>query len=254
VEELVCPLEWCNACIQNPMAGEGEMSIGVDVARSVAGDENVIAVARGGEIVDIFAFHSPDTMKTAGRVAERIDRFKVSGARVNIDVTGVGGGVVDRLREQGHRVNGVAFGGKALNQRKFANRGTEMWWHVRKMAEATFDAARIGEYNAGALKLPKDPTMIGQLATRRYSVESDGKIYIESKDEMRARGEHSPDRAEAVILAVGGLGRSVWNVSQDAVTDPAELVQIDREKKIQTVKELLKQAQIQADAIRGEQK
>ena len=44
----------------------------------------------------------------------------------------------------------------------------------------------------------------------RYGIKSDGKIKVESKDEMKKRGLPSPDVADAFVLTfaeVGGGGR-----------------------------------------------
>jgi phage terminase large subunit len=48
-----------------------------------------------------------------------------------------------------------------------------------------------------------DDITIGQLAGLLYEVDSHGRIKIESKESARARGVPSPDRAEALMLALG---------------------------------------------------
>jgi hypothetical protein len=48
----------------------------------------------------------------------------------------------------------------------------------------------------------KDDVTIGQLATILYEIDSHGRIKIESKESARARGIPSPDRAEALMLAL----------------------------------------------------
>ena len=65
-----------------------------------------------------------------------------------------------------------------------------------------------------------------QLAELQYTIDSKGKIKIESKDEMRRRGILSPDKADALALAFkshrefitdlvvssAGLRNSPWGV------------------------------------------
>jgi hypothetical protein len=47
--------------------------------------------------------------------------------------------------------------------------------------------------------LPDDPELFAQLTTRQAFPNSAGKIVLESKEQMRARGLSSPDRADAVL-------------------------------------------------------
>jgi len=49
---------------------------------------------------------------------------------INVDDTGVGGGVTDRLRELGYSAHGVDFGGKANAPEDYCNRGPELWFEV----------------------------------------------------------------------------------------------------------------------------
>jgi hypothetical protein len=52
-----------------------------------------------------------------------------------------------------------------------------------------------------------DEETIGQLSGILYEIDSQGRIKIESKEQARARGVASPDRAEALMLALGQLPR-----------------------------------------------
>ena len=71
-----------------------------------------------------------------------------------------------------------------------------MWAVLRDMA------------TAGTLHLPDDSTLIGQLTTRKYIFSgAPAKLKLESKEVMKKRGLTSPDRADAVALALyeGGV-------------------------------------------------
>jgi len=52
------------------------------------------------------------------------------------------------------------------------------------------------------LKLDVDRQVLAQLAGPSYKSDSSGRIQIESKADMKKRGVHSPDRAEAILLAL----------------------------------------------------
>ncbi|MFK5282549.1 hypothetical protein ACI3PL_23600, partial [Lacticaseibacillus paracasei] len=47
-----------------------------------------------------------------------------------------------------------------------------------------------------------DPGLFEQLTTRRLEWDAKGRLRIESKDDMRARGIKSPDRADAYVGAL----------------------------------------------------
>jgi hypothetical protein len=47
-----------------------------------------------------------------------------------------------------------------------------------------------------------DEETIGQLSGILYELDSQGRIRIEAKDKARARGVPSPDRADALMLAI----------------------------------------------------
>jgi hypothetical protein len=65
-------------------------------------------------------------MEIVGIIATEIDELHPD--RVFIDGTGLGCGVVDRLRERGYRECVlINFGSKAQDERKYANRRAEMW-------------------------------------------------------------------------------------------------------------------------------
>jgi phage terminase large subunit len=57
-------------------------------------------------------------------------------------------------------------------------------------------------FERGEVQGLRDDVTIGQLAGILYEVDSHGRIKIESKESARARGIPSPDRAEALMLAL----------------------------------------------------
>ena len=108
---------------------------------------------------------------------------------VFVDETGVGGGVVDRLRELGAPVYGVQFGGRAPHPVQFGNLRSEIFWELRRLLEERLIA------------LPNDDALAGQLLTLRYDVSSSGQVKLESKKAMRTKGLPSPDLADALAMA-----------------------------------------------------
>lgn len=168
--------------------------LGVDVAR-FGDDQSVIYIRKGrdGRTHEPIKLRGVDTMELAARVAQLYTHFQADA--IFVDESGVGGGVVDRLRQLKVPVTGVNFGAKPSNLRlhgeaaHYANKRAEMWGEMREWLEG------------GAI--PNDTELRDDLASPEYSfVLRDGRdaILLESKESMKARGLASPDVADALAL------------------------------------------------------
>ena len=171
----------------HPEEGSGEVVIlAVDVAR-FGSDRSVILRRRGDCVEDIRVLRQMDTMQLAGWVSAAIR--DCSPEQVYIDEIGVGAGVVDRLKELGHPVRGINVAHKARQGKVFANLRAEGYWTLRE------------RFTSGRITIPDDNQMVSELAALRYGYDSDGRIKMEAKDDMRKRGLPSPDKADALMLA-----------------------------------------------------
>ena len=156
--------------------------IGVDVARF--GDDNSVILLRQGLVAhEPKVFHGTDNMTLAGHVAGAIVEHKPDAVFID---AGHGQGVIDRLRSLGHPVIEVHFGGKP-NHARFLNKRAEMW-------HDTADWIRAGGW------IPNNQRLKQDLATPTYFFNQAGKIQLESKDDIRARGLPSPDLGDALAL------------------------------------------------------
>jgi hypothetical protein len=191
------PVMWIERA-KNKVITPGQPSeLGHDVGGG--GDASVIAWRRGGHVRIIRSDRNPDTMQTCGNLlAAMMD----TGAKVaKVDLVGIGRGVVDRAVEQGRNVVGVNVGEAADDDERFANRRAELWWSVRDMFER--DEVDLD---------PMDDDLAGELGSIRFKRTSAGKIQIETKDEAHRRGVPSPNRADAVMLALGGARKKrIWS-------------------------------------------
>lgn len=162
-----------------------------DVAR-FGGDSTVIAFRTGWSVRVLKSARGWATTETAGHLV--LMSRKLGGIPVVVDDTGVGGGVTDLLRES--QVPTVAFvgAGSATDTSAFANARAESYWRVRQAMEA------------GLLSLdPADDTLARQLARQRYSLDSKGRVLLASKETLRAKGEPSPDQADALSMCFAPL-------------------------------------------------
>lgn len=178
-------LAWVLAAREKELTKTRQRAIGVDVAR-FGDDETVICLYDGGRVEILEVYTGQDTMMTAGHAKKAWDTY---GCPVVVDDIGVGGGVTDRLREQG--VNVIPFTASERAQRygNYNNTSTAAWWFLR-------EAFRKGE-----ISIPKDDKLTSQLIGRKYMVASDGQISLERKEECKKRGLKSPDRADALAMA-----------------------------------------------------
>ena len=157
--------------------------LGVDPARFGA-DATVIAVRQGRDIVDIKRYRGDDTMTVVGHIIDAIEEY--SPAMVVIDEGGVGGGVVDRLKEQRYKVRGVNFGNKSKNPLMYGNKRAEMWGAMREWLKSA--------------SIPSDRMLKSDLISPMMKPDSKGTIFLESKKDMRSRGLASPDAADAICV------------------------------------------------------
>ena len=146
------------------------------------------------------------TMETVGRV-ERVKRQLDAEPGLNdwtrmaVDADGVGGGVVDRLRELGHSATEIHGGRPSAEPDDYVNLRSEWYWNLRQRFEE-------GDIDID----PDDAVLAKQLVAIKYKVTSKGQIAVETKDEMRKRKVPSPDRADALAYAFTNMAAATVDV------------------------------------------
>lgn len=169
------------------------LALGWDVAR-YGSAETVGAFRKGRDARTIpWQFHRGiNTVEAANRIHETYTTYHVDG--IFIDGGGVGGGVVDNVRNQHLHCHEVQFGGKddvggtvwGIDGERYANKRAAMWGAMRHWLKG------------GAI--PLDPELKAQLIGPTYWYNVRDEIQLESKEDMMARGVASPDRADALAL------------------------------------------------------
>lgn len=163
---------------------------GADIAR-FGQNKSVLYRNRGGQIRYVDSWGMMDTMRTTGKIVSHLNKHhRANPVPVTVDGTGVGGGVVDRLKEQEYNVTSHEGAARAWRPDKFVNRRSEAWWTFRVMLEN-------GEIDLD----PEDDILIAQLQSVKWWITSSGKIQVEPKEDMMERGVPSPDYADAAILS-----------------------------------------------------
>ena len=186
---------------------------GLDVAR-FGDDDTALCKRRANTIpVPIQTWHGLDTMQVAGVVKAEWDATHITERpkEIMVDVIGIGSGVYDRLRELKLPVRAVNVAElPALNNNKYHNLRTELWFAGREFFEAR-ECSIVD--NA-------DGDFANELVQTKYAIsDSKGKVLAESKKKAKGRGVPSPNRADAFILTFasnailmvhGSAGRRDW--------------------------------------------
>lgn len=161
----------------------------LDVAR-FGSNESVLGFRRGKDARSIPAerWRGLSTMETADRAAARLNQH--SPDAVFVDEGGVGGGVVDRMRQLGHPVIGVNFGSKPgcfPGGTLVGNKRAEMYVALR-------DWLREG----GCIENADD--LEDQLVAIEYYFDKKSQIMLTAKEDMEKDGFPSPDWADQIAM------------------------------------------------------
>jgi phage terminase large subunit len=163
----------------------------IDPAR-FGSDRTAFCKRVGNVVTEIKSWQGVDLMGTVGRVMAEYEALPMSQrpSEILVDSIGLGGGVVDRLRELGAPVRGVNVSEAPSLGQTYNNLRTELWFKTKAWLEDR------------SCKLPHNEDLIADLAGIQYSFASSGKMQAESKDSMKRRGLKSPDLADALCLTM----------------------------------------------------
>lgn len=194
-DDTVIPIDLVMAAQERDVAvrPDGTSVWGLDVAR-FGSDKSALAKRTGSVVTEVRTWKGLDLMQTAGVVKAEWDALPPASRprEILVDSIGLGAGVVDRLRELGLPARGVNVAESPSMKTNYVNLRAELWFRLKGWLEAR------------GCKLPKDEGLVAELVAPRYTFASNGKLRVESKDEMRKRGLASPDMADAVCLTLAG--------------------------------------------------
>lgn len=232
-DDVFLPLPLIEQTVVNEIDTEKiyKITMGVDVAR-YGDDETIIATNVGGKIDIPVVRHGQSLMTTVGDIVMQYKRLikeyqNYKGViTVNIDDTGLGGGVTDRLEEvkieerlRRLEIVPVNFGSKPPqdgSEDRYQDISTYMWATLKTLMENK------------EVSIANDEELVAQLSVRKYSITSTGKIMLESKKAMKDRGIKSPDRGDAVVLSCFSQNKiySAFVEKTEAIIIPYEAVRV----------------------------
>lgn len=217
IEGVFIPAEWVQAAVGLELPESGPVVAGEDIAEE-GRDKTVLIFRRGPKVTYIESWGQVMTNVTTHRTVEEMNK---RGASVLFfDSAGVGTGPKGQWNAMAEERTlqwlpvPVMVGEPASewrywpdgrnSQQKFSNLKAEIWWMLRDRFERTYEYVNgVGAHAVDTLiSIPNHPQLIAELSIpkRQYQGET-GKIRVEPKDQLRARGVKSPDFAEALVLA-----------------------------------------------------
>ncbi len=177
----------------------GPLVAGVDVGGAQAETVAYICASRPGrhQVIKLGAWRGEDTR---GAVVRFLEPYRRRLAAVRVDAIGIGHNFALHVRDEGFPVRLVNVGlacssGPELGDNDPAKR------FVNDKARFYRTLADIFERNE--IEGLNDELTLSQLAQITYDIDSHGRLRIESKERASKRGVRSPDRAEALMLALG---------------------------------------------------
>lgn len=225
-DEMMFPPEWLNLAEQKAakLVGVGRKAKAIGIDPAEGGDQTTMAAVDEQGLIDLVSKKTPDTSVITSEAIAFMRKHGVKPEDVLFDAGGGGKQHVDRLREQGYKVRAIAFGGGAtpdkrvgvalLETRKeedevryiYKNRRAEMYFLLRLRLDPS-----MGE----GFAIPAEYTELRhELRAIRLMYGKEGQIELPPKNKPSKDSTvetlidligHSPDNADALVLAVFGL-------------------------------------------------
>lgn len=165
------------------------IQVGLDIAAD-GEDETTMYARIGTYIVAFEAWAKSDPIVEALAFLNKLkNRFPGIRIIVLADIVGVGFHFARAIAREDFEVRGFRAGASPIDPVMYRNAKAEAYFAARE------------HMKSGDIHGLLDEDTRAQLSDVRYRELANGKVEIEHKDEARARGSSSPDRAEAMIMA-----------------------------------------------------
>lgn len=131
-------------------------------------------------------------------LAQRMEKILPTDIPIKIDCDGIGTRDSEYMENEGYTVIRVGAGTKALDEKEFPNRRSELWFTTAEMA-------RVDELDLSRLSAEVQDDCRRQFLSVTWSLDSRGRRVVMPKDEMRKLMGRSPDTADAINLSYAGF-------------------------------------------------
>lgn len=169
---------------------QGPLVLGVDVAR-FGDDESVIVPRRGNRVWPARVLTQLDGPNLAGEVLGVVRELRRLGEKpaVHVDVIGVGASAYDVLARSDEVAAVPVNVAEKATAEGFHSLRDQLWGSTR-------------DWLKGGGAIPDDARLQAELVSPVYAFDAQGRMQVESKQAMKKRLNRSPDRADALALAI----------------------------------------------------
>lgn len=214
LEGITIPLKWVQAAVELDLPAKGRNASALDIAGGGRAF-NAYGHRIGPFVTRVERWrgkeHEPtENLMTAvdHTTADGADRFIYDSVAVGSFAAGTMKRIKARIPFKWFGINTGVAPSKMLwpdgdtSEEKFANLKAELWWLLRDRFRKTFEFVMKGTYYPPdeLISIPNDEALIDQLSNVRYFERNDGKIIIETKDQLTKRDVPSPDLADMTVL------------------------------------------------------
>lgn len=220
-EDVLIPMDWIKLAwerwkvhVENGFVNVKPLRLGADAA-GMGRDSNTMCHRHGDFVEKFTQFNSAGKalhMQFAGKIVNVMDNnnddFLGIHPKAFVDTIGEGGGVYSRLIELSEKdefkflkdnvysvkhseapeYEGIVLTDKT-GQYKFLNMRAYLLWAVRDWLNPEFESNAM---------LPEDFELAEELTQTKWKFMSNGKIQIESKEELKSRIKRSPDKFDSL--------------------------------------------------------
>lgn len=192
-DNILIPIQLVESSIGRDIESRGLPKVmGIDVGMSLGGDPSAIVIRQGGVVLHAEEFRLDDTIQIAGRVK---DVFHADKCDVGyIDSIGWGAGTAHLLKSWGLPIHAVNVAEQAAESDRFNRSRDELWWRGREF----FADKQCSILDQVQLK----DKLSAEISTPTYKYMPNGKIKVESKEELKKREVPSPNLADAFLLTL----------------------------------------------------
>lgn len=193
----------------------GPVRLGVDVARYGSDDSVIVSYCQGRvEIIGRYQGKSgPELARLIGKAVE-----ETGATEVNIDGVGVGVSVLDNIHMH---VPGNVVVRSILGNAASPNK--EKWYNWRA-ASYEYVSDLI---NQGKLQIPQDDDLYAQFRSIKYIFKGSA-LQLRSKEDMRRKGDKSPDILDAVVYAVQDVDAMQFGAGgEDSLITSEDILGVD---------------------------
>jgi len=172
-----------------------EPAAGLDLAFSLDGDKSRFCIWHGNKELYNSAFQTESADKIHNWILDQLQiglmRFGLKPENCYADGGGLGAPIISRVIEAGFPIVTRKNEFSAFNKNYYLNLGAEMYFRVKRLIEQR------------VLIIPPDEVARTQLTQRKaILLEQQQKWRLEPKQEAKRRLRYSPDRADAIVLAL----------------------------------------------------